>query len=107
MREAGAGAAAGGAGSATGTTAIVGGKVPPTGRETGGYDAGGGTGGPTSGAAAAEECQNGINKSEAEDEDSSSCTEGRSGGATEASVDATNAGAWGESPGWEGRIELG
>ncbi len=55
--------------------------------------------GTTKGATATkEEGQKGIVKSKAKEADRSSCIKGCSGGATEASVDTTDAGTWGDPP---------
>jgi hypothetical protein len=54
----------------------------------------------TTGGAATDnkEGQKDVVKSKAEEAERSSCVKGRSGGAAEASVDATDAGAWGDPP---------
>ncbi len=81
------------------------GRIAPTteeGGETSGLGAGGRATfaeGTTKGATAAkEEGQKDIVKSKAIEAVRSSCVKGSSGGAAEASVDATDAGSWGDLP---------
>ncbi len=100
------GAGAGGTTLSRESTSTTWGVDTATGGRTG--TAGGATtGGTTAGAATAgRDGQKDIVNSKAEEPDRSSCVEGRSGGAAKASVDATDADAWGDPP-RDGRGQLG